>query len=162
MTIKESLEKLEEILKNTEPSVIEDNFKDIAEALEIDSDGVDTVEDMVEAIKASVSSIEEGDVEAVVEELSNFFTVTEDDDFKGDGAEIDGKKQNEIKKSKKATEKDAVDDGDDLETEEEEDEKPTPIKKVKVKTESFEKESFYITSSDLDLNEDVTAMFQGE
>ena len=165
MTIKESLEKLDEILKNTEPSVIEDNFKDIAEALEIDSDGVDTVEDMVEAIRASVSSIEEGDVEAVVKELSNFFTVTEDDDFKGDGAEIGGipnGKRNEIKKSKKATEKDAVDDGDDLDTEEDESEKPTPIKKVKVKTESFEKESFYITSSDLDLNEDVAAMFQGE
>ena len=165
MTIKESLEKLDEILKNTEPSVIEDNFKDIAEALEIDSDGVDTVEDMVEAIRASVSSIEEGDVEAVVKELSNFFTVTEDDDFKGDGAEIGGipnGKRNEIKKSKKATEKDAIDDDDDLPTEEEEDEKPTPIKKVKVKTESFEKESFYITSSDLDLNEDVAAMFQGE
>ena len=31
-----------------------------------------------------------------------------------------------------------------------------------MKTESFEKESFYITSSDLDLNEDVAAMFQGE
>ena len=106
MTIKESLDKLDEILKNTESSVIEDNFKDIAEALEIDSDGVDTVEGMVEAIKTSVSSIEESDVEAVVEELSKFF---EDDDFKGDGAEIDGKKQNEIKKSKKATDKDAVD-----------------------------------------------------
>ena len=161
MTIKESVEKLDKILKNTESSVIEDNFKDIAEALEIDSDGVDTVEDMVEAIKASVSSIEENDVEAVVEQLSQIFA-TEDDDFKADGAEIAGKKQNEIKKSKKATEKDAVDDDDDLPTEEEESEKPTAIKKVKVKTESFEKESFYITSSDLDLNEDVTAMFQGE
>ena len=105
MTIKESLDKLDEILKNTESSVIEDNFKDIAEALEIDSDGVDTVEGMVEAIKTSVSSIEESDVEAVVEELSKFF---EDDDFKGDGAEIYGKKQNEIKKSKKATEKDQI------------------------------------------------------
>jgi len=162
MTIKESLEKLDEIFKDTESSVIEDNFKDIAEALEIDSDGIDTVEAMVEAIKTSVSSIEEDDVEAVVEELSSFFAITEDDDFKADRAEIAGKKQNEIKKSKKATEKDAVDDDDDLPTEEEEDEKPTPIKKVKVKTESFEKESFYITSSDLDLNEDVTAMFQGE
>ena len=162
MTIKESLEKLDEILKNTEPSVIEDNFKDIAEALEIDSDGVDTVEDMVEAIKTSVSSIEEDDVEAVVEELSKFFMLDEDDDFKADRAEIAGKKQSEIKKSKKATEKDAVDDDDDLPTEEEEGDKPKPIKKVKVKTESFEKESFYITSSDLDLNEDVSAMFQGE
>jgi len=161
MTIKESVEKLDKILKNTESSVIEDNFKDIAEALEIDSDGVDTVEGMVEAIKASVSSIEENDVEAVVEQLSQIFA-TEDDDFKADGAEIAGKKQNEIKKSKKATEKDAIDDDDDLPTEEEESEKPTPVKKVKVKTESFEKESFYITSSDLDLNEDVTAMFQGE
>ena len=162
MTIKESLEKLDEILKNTEPSVIEDNFKDIAEALEIDSDGIDTVEDMVEAIKTSVSSIEEDDVEAVVKELSEFFVLDEDDDFKADGAEIAGKKQNEIKKSKKATEKDAVDDDEDLPTEEEEGEKPTPVKKEKVKTESFEKESFYITSSDLDLNEDVAAMFQGE
>ena len=34
MTIKESVEKLDKILKNTESSVIEDNFKDIAEALE--------------------------------------------------------------------------------------------------------------------------------
>ena len=161
MTIKESVEKLDKILKNTESSVIEDNFKDIAEALEIDSDGVDTVEGMVEAIKTSVSSIEESDVEAVVEQLSQIFA-TEDDDFKADGAEIAGKKQNEIKKSKKATEKDAIDDDDDLPTEEEESEKPTPIKKVKVKTESFEKESFYITSSDLDLNEDVAAMFRGE
>ena len=79
MTIKESLEKLDEILKNTESSVIEDNFKDIAEALEIDSDGVDTVEGMVEAIKTSVSSIEESDVEAVVEELDKFFVVEEDE-----------------------------------------------------------------------------------
>ena len=79
MTIKESLEKLDEILKNTEPSVIEDNFKDIAEALEIDSDGVNTVENMVEAIKTSVSSIEESDVESVVEELSKFFVVEEDE-----------------------------------------------------------------------------------
>ena len=163
MTIKESVEKLDKILKNTESSVIEDNFKDIAEALEIDSDGVDTVEGMVEAIKASVSSIEENDVEAVVEELSQIFAT--EDDFKGDGAEVGGipnGKRNEIKKSKKATEKDAVDDDEDLPTEEEESEKPTPVKKVKVKTESFEKESFYITSSDLDLNEDVAAMFQGE
>ena len=163
MTIKESVEKLDKILKNTESSVIEDNFKDIAEALEIDSDGVDTVEGMVEAIKASVSSIEENDVEAVVEQLSQIFAT--EDDFKGDGAEVGGipnGKRNEIKKSKKASEKDAVDDDDDLPTEEEESEKPTPIKKVKVKTESFEKESFYITSSDLDLNEDVAAMFQGE
>ena len=163
MTIKESVEKLDKILKNTESSVIEDNFKDIAEALEIDSDGVDTVEGMVEAIKASVSSIEENDVEAVVGQLSQIFAT--EDDFKGDGAEVGGipnGKRNEIKKSKKASEKDAVDDDDDLPTEEEESEKPTPIKKVKVKTESFEKESFYITSSDLDLNEDVAAMFQGE
>ena len=163
MTIKESVEKLDKILKNTESSVIEDNFKDIAEALEIDSDGVDTVEGMVEAIKASVSSIEENDVEAVVEQLSQIFAT--EDDFKGDGAEVGGipnGKRNEIMKSKKASEKDAVDDDDDLPTEEEESEKPTPIKKVKVKTESFEKESFYITSSDLDLNEDVAAMFQGE
>ena len=163
MTIKESVEKLDKILKNTESSVIEDNFKDIAEALEIDSDGIDTVEGMVEAIKASVSSIEENDVEAVVEQLSQIFAT--EDDFKGDGAEVGGipnGKRNEIKKSKKASEKDAVDDDDDLPTEEEESEKPTPIKKVKVKTESFEKESFYITSSDLDLNEDVAAMFQGE
>ena len=163
MTIKESVEKLDKILKNTESSVIEDNFKDIAEALEIDSDGVDTVEGMVEAIKASVSSIEENDVEAVVEQLSQIFAT--EDDFKGDGAEVGGipnGKRNEIKKSKKATEKDAVDDDEDLPTEEEESEKPTPVKKVKVKTESFEKESFYITSSDLDLNEDVAAMFQGE
>ena len=79
MTIKESLEKLDEILKDTESSVIEDNFKDIAEALEIDSDGIDTVEAMVEAIKTSVSSIEEDDVEAVVEELSKFFVVEEED-----------------------------------------------------------------------------------
>ena len=160
MTIKESVEKLDEILKNTESSIIEDNFKDIAEALEIDSDGIDTVEGMVEAIKTSVSSIEENDVEAVVEQLSQIFAT--EDAFNGDGAEISGKKQNSIEKSKKASEKDAVDDDEDLPTEEEESEKPTPVKKVKVKTESFEKESFYITSSDLDLNEDVTAMFQGE
>ena len=160
MTIKESVEKLDEILKNTESSIIEDNFKDIAEALEIDSDGIDTVEGMVEAIKTSVSSIEENDVEAVVEQLSQIFAT--EDAFSGDGAEISGKKQNSIEKSTKATDKDAVDDDEDLPTEEEESEKPTPVKKVKVKTESFEKESFYITSSDLDLNEDVTAMFQGE
>ena len=103
---------------------------------------------MVEAIKTSVSSIEENDVEAVVEQLSQIFAT--EDDFKGDGAEVGGipnGKRNEIKKSKKATEKDAVDDDEDLPTEEEESEKPTPVKKVKVKTESFEKESFYITSS---------------
>ena len=85
MTIKESVEKLDKILKNTESSVIEDNFKDIAEALEIDSDGIDTVEGMVEAIKTSVSSIEENDVEAVVEQLSQIFAT--EDAFNGDGAE---------------------------------------------------------------------------
>ena len=170
MTIKESLEKLDEILKNTESSVIEDNFKDIAEALEIDSDGVDTVEGMVEAIKTSVSSIEESDVEAVVEELSKFF---EDDDFEGDGAEIDGKKQNEIKKSKKATEKDAVDklkeedededdDEDEEEEEEEEDDDEDEDEEDQAESKKMKKESFYITSQDLDLKEDVAAMFQGE
>ena len=101
MTIKESLEKLDEILKNTESSVIEDNFKDIAEALEIDSDGVDTVEGMVEAIKTSVSSIEESDVEAVVEELSKFFVVEED--------EKSTEEVTEAKSTKKEEEDDEID-----------------------------------------------------
>ena len=146
MTIKESLEKLDEILKNTEPSVIEDNFKDIAEALEIDSDGVNTVENMVEAIKTSVSSIEESDVESVVEELSKFFVVEEDE--KSTEEEV-----SEAKSAKKEEEGEEEDDEDD----EDEDEEEVPAESKKMK-----KESFYITSSDLDLNEDVTAMFQGE
>ena len=146
MTIKESLEKLDEILKNTEPSVIEDNFKDIAEALEIDSDGVNTVENMVEAIKTSVSSIEESDVESVVEELSKFFVVEEDE--KSTEEEV-----SEAKSAKKEEEGEEEDDEDD----EDEDEEEVPAESKKMK-----KESFYITSSDLDLNEDVTAMFHGE
>ena len=141
MTIKESLEKLDEILKNTESSVIEDNFKDIAEALEIDSDGVDTVEGMVEAIKTSVSSIEESDVEAVVEELDKFFVVEEDETST----------EEDISEAK-ATKKEEEEEDDE---DEEEEEVPAESKKMK-------KESFYINSSDLDLNEDVTAMFQGE
>ena len=103
MTIKESLEKLDEILKNTESSVIEDNFKDIAEALEIDSDGVDTVEGMVEAIKTSVSSIEESDVEAVVEELDKFFVVEEEEDI------------SEAKSTKKEEEEEEEEEGDEEE-----------------------------------------------
>ena len=143
MTIKESLEKLDEILKNTESSVIEDNFKDIAEALEIDSDGVDTVEGMVEAIKTSVSSIEESDVEAVVEELDKFFVVEEEEDI------------SEAKSTKKEEEEEEEEEGDEEDEDEDEEEVPAESKKMK-------KESFYITSQDLDLNEDVTAMFQGE
>ena len=148
MTIKESLEKLDEILKNTEPSVIEDNFKDIAEALEIDSDGVNTVENMVEAIKTSVSSIEESDVESVVEELSKFFVVEEDE--KSTEEEV-----SEAKSAKKEEEGEEEDDEEEDDEDEDEEEVPAESKKMK-------KESFYITSSDLDLNEDVTAMFQGE
>ena len=146
MTIKESLEKLDEILKNTESSVIEDNFKDIAEALEIDSDGVDTVEGMVEAIKTSVSSIEESDVEAVVEELDKFFVVEEEEDI------------SEAKSTKK--EKEEEEEGD--EEEEEEDDEDEEEEEVPAESKKMKKESFYINSSDLDLNEDVTAMFQGE
>ena len=146
MTIKESLEKLDEILKNTESSVIEDNFKDIAEALEIDSDGVDTVEGMVEAIKTSVSSIEESDVEAVVEELDKFFVVEEEEDI------------SEAKSTKKEEEEE--EEGD--EEEEEEDDEDEEEEEVPAESKKMKKESFYINSSDLDLNEDVTAMFQGE
>ena len=145
MTIKESLEKLDEILKNTEPSVIEDNFKDIAEALEIDSDGVNTVENMVEAIKTSVSSIEESDVESVVEELSKFFVVEEDEKST----------EEEVSEAKSAKKEEEGEEEDDEDEDEDEEEVPAESKKMK-------KESFYITSSDLDLNEDVTAMFQGE
>ena len=146
MTIKESLEKLDEILKNTESSVIEDNFKDIAEALEIDSDGVDTVEGMVEAIKTSVSSIEESDVEPVVEELDKFFVVEEEEDI------------SEAKSTKKEEEEE--EEGD--EEEEEEDDEDEEEEEVPAESKKMKKESFYINSSDLDLNEDVTAMFQGE
>ena len=149
MTIKESLEKLDEILKNTESSVIEDNFKDIAEALEIDSDGVDTVEGMVEAIKTSVSSIEESDVEAVVEELSKFFVVEEDE------------KSTEEVTEAKSTKKEEEEEGDEEEEDDEEDEDDEE-EEVPAESKKMKKESFYITSSDLDLNEDVTAMFQGE
>ena len=148
MTIKESLEKLDEILKNTESSVIEDNFKDIAEALEIDSDGVDTVEGMVEAIKTSVSSIEESDVEAVVEELDKFFVVEEEEDI------------SEAKSTKKEEEEEEEEEGD--EEEEEEDDEDEEEEEVPAESKKMKKESFYINSSDLDLNEDVTAMFQGE
>ncbi len=147
MTIKESLEKLDEILKNTEPSVIEDNFKDIAEALEIDSDGVNTVENMVEAIKTSVSSIEESDVESVVEELSKFFVVEEDEKST----------EEEVSEAKSAKKEEEGEEEDDEDEDEDEDEEEVPAESKKMK-----KESFYITSSDLDLNEDVTAMFQGE
>ena len=149
MTIKESLEKLDEILKNTESSVIEDNFKDIAEALEIDSDGVDTVEGMVEAIKTSVSSIEESDVEAVVEELDKFFVVEEDETST----------EEDISEAK-ATKKEEEEEGD--EEEEEEDDEDEEEEEVPAESKKMKKESFYINSSDLDLNEDVTAMFQGE
>ena len=38
MTIKESLEQLDEILDKTEESVIKDSFEDIAEVLEIETD----------------------------------------------------------------------------------------------------------------------------
>ena len=148
MTIKESLEKLDEILKNTEPSVIEDNFKDIAEALEIDSDGIDTVENMVEAIKTSVSSIEEDDVEAVVEELSKYF-VTDETEV----SETEAVAEGDVIEAKSAKKED----NDDDEEDEDEDEEEVPAESKKMK-----KESFYITSSDLDLNEDVSAMFQGE
>ena len=147
MTIKESLEKLDEILKNTEPSVIEDNFKDIAEALEIDSDGVNTVENMVEAIKTSVSSIEESDVESVVEELSKFFVVEEDEKST----------EEEVSEAISAKNEEEGEEEDDEDEDEDEDEEEVPAESKKMK-----KESFYITSSDLDLNEDVTAMFQGE
>ena len=149
MTIKESLNKLDEILKNTESSVIEDNFKDIAEALEIDSDGVDTVEGMVEAIKTSVSSIEESDVEAVVEELDKFFVVEEDETST----------EEDISEAK-ATKKEEEEEGD--EEEEEEDDEDEEEEEVPAESKKMKKESFYINSSDLDLNEDVTAMFQGE
>ena len=151
MTIKESLEKLDEILKNTEPSVIEDNFKDIAEALEIDSDGIDTVENMVEAIKTSVSSIEEDDVEAVVEELSKYF-VTDETEV----SETEAVAEGDVIEAKSAKKEDNDDEEDD-EEDEDEDEEEVPAESKKMK-----KESFYITSSDLDLNEDVSAMFQGE
>ena len=151
MTIKESLEKLDEILKNTESSVIEDNFKDIAEALEIDSDGVDTVEGMVEAIKTSVSSIEESDVEAVVEELDKFFVVEEDETSTEEDI-------SEAKSTKKEEEEE--EEGD--EEEEEEDDEDEEEEEVPAESKKMKKESFYINSSDLDLNEDVTAMFQGE
>ena len=151
MTIKESLEKLDEILKNTESSVIEDNFKDIAEALEIDSDGVDTVEGMVEAIKTSVSSIEESDVEAVVEELDKFFVVEEDETST----------EEDISEAK-ATKKEEEEEGEGDEEEEEEDDEDEEEEEVPAESKKMKKESFYINSSDLDLNEDVTAMFQGE
>lgn len=151
MTIKESLEKLDEILKNTESSVIEDNFKDIAEALEIDSDGVDTVEGMVEAIKTSVSSIEESDVEAVVEELDKFFVVEEDETST----------EEDISEAK-ATKKEEEEEEEGDEEEEEEDDEDEEEEEVPAESKKMKKESFYINSSDLDLNEDVTAMFQGE
>ena len=150
MTTKESLNKLDEILKNTESSVIEDNFKDIAEALEIDSDGVDTVEGMVEAIKTSVSSIEESDVEAVVEELDKFFVVEEDETSTEEDI-------SEAKATKKEEEEEEEGDEEEEEDDEDEEEEEVPAESKKMK-----KESFYINSSDLDLNEDVTAMFQGE
>ena len=151
MTIKESLEKLDEILKNTESSVIEDNFKDIAEALEIDSDGVDTVEGMVEAIKTSVSSIEESDVEAVVEELDKFFVVEEDETST----------EEDISEAK-ATKKEEEEEGDEEEEEEDDEDEDEEEEEVPAESKKMKKESFYINSSDLDLNEDVTAMFQGE
>ena len=151
MTIKESLEKLDEILKNTASSVIEDNFKDIAEALEIDSDGVDTVEGMVEAIKTSVSSIEESDVEAVVEELDKFFVVEEDETST----------EEDISEAK-ATKKEEEEEEEGDEEEEEEDDEDEEEEEVPAESKKMKKESFYINSSDLDLNEDVTAMFQGE
>ena len=151
MTIKESLEKLDEILKNTESSVIEDNFKDIAEALEIDSDGVDIVEGMVEAIKTSVSSIEESDVEAVVEELDKFFVVEEDETST----------EEDISEAK-ATKKEEEEEGDEEEEEEDDEDEDEEEEEVPAESKKMKKESFYINSSDLDLNEDVTAMFQGE
>jgi hypothetical protein len=106
---------------------------------------------MVEAIKTSVSSIEESDVESVVEELSKFFVVEEDE--KSTEEEV-----SEAKSAKKEEEgEEEEDDEDEDEDDEDEDEEEVPAESKKMK-----KESFYITSSDLDLNEDVTAMFQGE
>ena len=60
------------------------------------------------------------------------------------------------------SEEDEDDDEDEEEEEEEEDDDEDEDEEDQAESKKMNKESFYITSQDLDLNEDVTAMFQGE
>ena len=84
MTIKESLEQLDEILDKTEESVIKDSFEDIAEVLEIETDDITDVNDMITSIRDSVSSVDEDDLQEVVAELANFFEASDDDEDEDD------------------------------------------------------------------------------
>lgn len=147
MTIQESLDRLVNILQSVNKDSFQETFPHIAEALEIDTENIDTedTEAMISSIREAVSNIEENDVEAVVEEINQFFT--EDDESTADD-QID-----EQEKKKKDDEE-----SDDDEESEKEDDEEYKKKKKKDKKE----ESFYITSDDLDMKEDTSALFQGE
>lgn len=147
MTIQESLDRLVNILQSANEDSLKETFPHIAEALDIDAESIDTEdrEAMTNAIHEAVSQIEEDDVEAVVEEINQFFTEDDDDE--------DEESIEEEKKKKKVDDDD--DDEDDDDDDEEMDEGDYKKKKSK-------KESFYISASDLDVSEDVNALFHGE
>lgn len=163
MTIQESLNRLVDILKSADADDLKDNYPHIAEALEIDTESVD-VEDtdaIVESIKAAVEIVEEDDVEAVVEEIGNFFS---DEDL----TEGSYKKKTKKEESDEDDDDDDDDEKDDDEEMDEEDAAEYGKKKQKEKmkgnppTRKSAKESFFISASDLDVSEDVGAIFHGE
>ena len=148
MTIQESLDRLVNILQSANEDALREAFPHIAEALEIDADSIDTEnrEAMMDSIREAVSNIEEDDVEAVVEEINQFFTEDEDEESES------------IEEAEKKASKDDDDDEDD-EDDDDDDEMEEGSKKKKYKD---KKESFYISASDLDVSEDVNALFHGE
>lgn len=176
MTIQESLDRLVDILSSVDNEDLSEAYPHIAEALEIDTENIDTSDNdaMVESIKNAVSEVESDDVEAVVEEIKNFFDTDELDEGKRGpkkGADYDDE-QGEVPGEQDTGPDEYDDDDDDEDEKDEEADYPSKKQKEKMKSNrgkapsykkgSTKKESHFVSASDLDVSEDVGAMLNGE
>lgn len=153
MTIQESLDRLVNILSSVDIDDLSEAYPHIAEALEIDTEGVDNEDKnaMVESIKDAVGAVESDDVDAVVEEINNFFSEDE---------ELEEANYSKAEKKKMKEQEDEEDDSDSDSDDEDEEDDVEEAKKSSKK--STKKESHFIEPSDLDVSEDVSAMLNGE
>ena len=142
MDITKLLERLQGVLENANEDELRKSFPSIAEALDIDTAELneDNTDEMVRAIKTAVEAVEEDDAEAVVEEIEKFFVDEETDESESD--ELD--------------EQDSEDDDEEDDDEDEKEEESYSKKKKK------KNEDFYVSAEDLDVSEDVNAIFNGE
>lgn len=138
MTIQESLDRLVDILSSVDIDDLSEAYPHIAEALEIDTEGVDVTDKdaMVNSIREAVALVESDDVDAVVEEINNFFS--------SDDEELDEVYKKDKKKMK---EQDDEEDGEDDEEMDEEGDYKSKKQKEKMKSNRGNAPSFKKSST---------------